>query len=65
MTRLFEYLFSNPLVMIPSAAKYLGVTYPVGKNAVEALEGMGIFIEQGGRERGRIFAYHELLKILS
>lgn len=65
VTRLMEFLFSNPLITIPAAAGYLKVTYPAAKNAVEKLEEMGVLTERDGKERGRIFVAQEIMDILS
>lgn len=65
MMRLTDYLFSNPLITVPRAAGYLGVTYPPAKNAIENLQKMGILIEQNDKERGKMFVAHEIMAILS
>lgn len=64
VTRLMEFLFSNPLITIPTAASYLKVTYPAAKNAVEKLKEMGILVERDGKERGRIVVAQEIMEIL-
>ncbi|NOJ28256.1 MAG: cell filamentation protein Fic [Nitrososphaera sp.] len=65
MTRITDYLFSNPIITISKAAEYLDVTYPPAKNAVDKLKEMGILAEQNDRERGRIFVAKEIMDILS
>ncbi|MEO9295166.1 MAG: Fic family protein [Nitrososphaera sp.] len=65
VTRLMEFLFSNPLMTIPTAADYLKVTYPAAKNAVEKLKDMGIVTERDGKERGRMVVAQEIMDILS
>ncbi|MGH9992578.1 MAG: Fic family protein [Nitrososphaera sp.] len=65
VTRLVEYLFSNPIITIPSASGYLGISYPPAKSAVEHLVSMGILIEQKDSVRQRIFIAHEITAILS
>lgn len=64
-TRLVDYLFSNPITSIPTAAEYLEITYPPAKNALESLKEMGILSEQRDRQRGRMFIAHEIISILS
>lgn len=64
MTRIMDYLFSNPIITIPKAAEYLDVTYPPAKNAVNKLKEMGILAEHHDRERGRIFVAKEIMDIL-
>jgi Fic family protein len=65
VTRLVDYLFSNPIITIPSAADYLKINYPPAKNAVEYLKEMGILVEQRDVARGRMFVAHEIMAILS
>jgi Fic family protein len=65
VTRLMEFLFSNPLITTPAAADYLKVTYPAAKNAVEKLKQMEILTERDGKERGRIAVAQEIMDILS
>lgn len=64
MTRLVDYLFSNPAITVTSAADYLGITYPPAKNAVENLMNMGILTEQNDKERGRMFFAKDIMDIL-
>jgi Fic family protein len=63
--RLTDYLFSNPIVTIPTAANYLKVTYPPAKSAIERLVKLGILTEQNRKERNRTFMATEIIKILS
>lgn len=63
--RLADYLFSNPIVTIPTAASYLRVTYPPAKRAIERLVKLGIIVEPDKKERNRTFVATEILKILS
>ncbi len=65
MIRLMDYLFSNPVITIPGAAKYLEVTYPPAKSAVENLKNIGILAEQNDKERGKVFVAKEIMDLLS
>lgn len=65
MTRLIDYLFANPMITVPGAARYLGITYPPAKSAVEKLKDMGILVEYDDKERGRVFVAKEIMAILS
>ena len=65
VTRLVDYLFSNPVISIPSAAAHLQINYPPAKNAVEYLKNLGILIEQKDISRGKMFVAHEIMAILS
>jgi Fic family protein len=64
-TQLMAYLFANPVVTIPGAEKYLGVTYPSAKLAIERLQEIGILEEIGNRERNKMFKATEILNILT
>ncbi|MEX2192378.1 MAG: Fic family protein [Nitrosarchaeum sp.] len=61
---LATYLFSNPIITIPTAATYLKITYPPAKNAINRLVKLGI-LEQNNRERNKTFAAREIIDILS
>ena len=62
--RLLERLPSNPVVTVPRAAELLGVTAPPARKAVELLEELGVLGEVTGKQRGRVYAYHEYLQAL-
>lgn len=65
MTRLADFLFSNPVITVPGAKKYLDITYPPAKRAIESLKEMGILAESNDKERGKMFVAKEILDILS
>lgn len=62
---LTENLFANPIVTVNMAKKYLDLTYPAARGAIEYLKNMGILSEMGHRERDRRFYAKEILQILS
>lgn len=62
---LTENLFANPIVTVNMAKRYLDLTYPAAKGAIEYLQEMGILVEMGHRERDRRFYAREILKILT
>ncbi len=61
---LVEKLFANPFLSIPTAAKYLELTYPAAKNTVENLVRMGILEEVGSRQRNKLYVARHILKVL-
>ncbi len=63
--RLIERLPSRPVVTIAAASDLLGLTAPPIRKAVALLEGLGVLREITGRRRGRAYAYHEYLRILT
>jgi Fic family protein len=62
---LADYLFSNPIITIPTAATYLKITYPPAKKAIDRLVKLGILFEQNNRERNKTFVAREIIDILS
>lgn len=64
-TRLIDYLFSNPIISIPRAADYLGITYPPAKNAVAFLVDMDILVERTDALREKMFMAPKILEILT
>ena len=63
--QLLELMPSNPVVTVPRAAELLGLTAPPARKAVELLESLGVLREISGKRRGRAYAYHEYLQVLT
>ena len=63
--RLLDFLPSHPVVDVRKAGELLGMTSPTARKAIEILEGLGLLGEITGRLRGRFYAYHEYLDILT
>lgn len=63
--RLLDFLPSHPVVDVRKAGELLGMTPPPARKAIELLEGLGLLDEITGRLRGRFYAYHEYLDILT
>ena len=64
-TQLMSYLFANPVVTIPEAKRFLNVTYPSAKLAVERLQKISILEEMGAGERNKKFKAAEILNVLT
>lgn len=64
MFRVHELLQTHPFLNAGQAQKQTGLSTPTVNKAFEALEKLGIVGEITGRQRGRVFAYTEFLKIL-
>ena len=62
--RLLERLPANPVVTVPRASELLALTAPAVRKAVALLEDLGVLREVTGRQRGRVYAYHEYLEAL-
>ena len=63
--RLIERLPSRPVVTVAAASDLLGLTAPPTRKAVALLESLGVLREITGKRRGRAYAYHEYLRILT
>lgn len=63
--RLHQALQSMPIMGIQQAVKALSLTPATVGKAVEHLENLGILREVTGKQRDRLYAYHEYLQILS
>ncbi|MHB8763294.1 MAG: Fic family protein, partial [Deferrisomatales bacterium] len=59
------HLQRHPILSIPKAAAAVGLTAPTVGKVVQRLGELGTLREITGRQRGRLFAYDEYLKILS
>ena len=56
---------SNPIVTVPGASKLLGLTAPPTRKAIDLLESLHVLHEITGKRRGRAYAYHEYLQLLT
>lgn len=64
MLRIHELLQTHPFLNAAQAQEKTGLSAPTVNKAFEALEVLGIVGEITGKQRGRVFAYTEFLKIL-
>ncbi len=64
MLRLHELLQTHPFLNASQAQEKSGLSAPTVNKAFEALMALGIVREITGKQRGRVFAYAEFLKIL-
>lgn len=62
---LATYLFSNPVVTIPMAAKYLKTGYPPAKKAVMYLVSAGILEQIGTQRRNKEYVAREVVNAFS
>ena len=63
--RLLDCLPSNPVVTVSRASEVLGLTAPPTRKAIELLESLGVLREITGKQRDRVYAYHEYMQILT
>ncbi len=63
--RLLDCLPSNPVVTVSKASEVLGLTAPPTRKAIELLERLGVLREITGKQRDRVYAYHEYMQILT
>lgn len=62
---LVRYLFANPVITIPAAAKHLETGYPPAKKAVMYLVKAGILEQIGTKKRNKSYVAKEILDIFS
>ncbi len=63
--QLLDRLPTHPLVTVPRAAQILKMTAPPARKAIEVLVGLRVLRETTGKQRDRVYAYHEYLRILT
>ncbi|MFQ5494102.1 MAG: Fic family protein [Phycisphaerae bacterium] len=63
--QLLDRLPNHPVLTVPRAAEILDLTAPPARKAIELLEALGILRETTGKQRDRVYAYHEYLRILT
>jgi Fic family protein len=63
--RLFDLLPSHPMVTLARAIELLNTTKPTASKAIDALMKVGVLREITGKQRDRIYAYHEYLQLLT
>ncbi len=63
--QLLDRLPKHPVLTVPRAAEVLNMTAPPTRKAIELLERLGVLRETTGKQRDRIYAYHEYLHILT
>lgn len=63
--QLLDRLPKQPILTVPRAAEVLGMTAPPVRKAVELLAELKILRETTGKQRDRVYAYHEYLRILT
>jgi Fic family protein len=62
--RLLDLLFAQPFLTVPSAARFLDLTYPAAQKHVERLVEAGILKEMADTSNPRIYVAEEILKLL-
>lgn len=63
--RVHDYLQRRPITSMTATADATGLTFPTIRAAFGALEQLGLLTETTGKDRGRVYAYCEYLRILS
>jgi len=63
--RMLDMLPEHPIVTVSRASEFLTVTAPAARKAIDVLANMGILRETTGKQRDRVFAYHNYLRILT
>lgn len=63
--QLLDRLPKYPVLTVPRAAGVLEMTAPPTRKAIALLARLGILRETTGKQRDRVYAYHEYLRILT
>jgi len=63
--RLLDLLPTHPIVTLPTAMELLETTKPTAGKAINALRKAGILRETTGKQRDRVYAYHDYLNVLT
>jgi Fic family protein len=63
--QLLDRLPKHPVLTVPNAAEMLGMTAPPARKAIELLAALKMLRETTGKQRDRVYAYHEYLSILT
>jgi hypothetical protein len=63
--QMLDQLPMHPVVTVPHATDVLSLTAPPTRKAINVLASLGVLRETNGRQRDRVCAYHEYLRILT
>lgn len=63
--RIYDHAVRYVVMNVPRTAHALKLSQPTVSNGVKRLEEAGILVEVTGRQRGRLYAYDEYLKLLN
>jgi Fic family protein len=63
--RLFDQLPNHPMLTMQGAIQLLDTTKPTAAKAIAALQKANILRETTGKQRDRVYAYHEYLQVLT
>lgn len=63
--QLLDNLPVHPVMTVPRATKILNITAPPARKAVDLLESLGILRETTGKQRDRVYAYQQYMRILT
>lgn len=63
--QLLDQLPKHPVMTGPRAAEVLGLTVPPARKAIELLARLDVLRETTGKQRDRVYAYHDYLRILT
>jgi len=63
--RLLDRLPVHPILTLSSAMELLGTTKPTASKAIDVLRKSGVLRETTGKQRDRVYAYHDYLQVLT
>lgn len=62
--RVHQALRERPLMTVQQVADRTGLSFPTASSAIQVLARLGIVREMTGKQRNRVFGYHEYLAVL-
>lgn len=63
--RLFDVLPDHPIITLPRVMRMLGTTKPTAAKTIDLLRRTGVLEEITGRQRDRVYAYRDYLRVLA
>jgi len=63
--QLLGMLPASPITTVPAVSESLNITAPTARKAIELLESLEILQETSGKQRDRVYAYNEYMRILT
>ena len=63
--QLLDNLPVHPVMTVPRATKLLGITAPTARKAIDLLKTLDVLRETTGKQRDRVYAYHDYVRILT
>ncbi len=63
LMRLLDRLFDHPIITVGLVERLIGIRFTNANKLVKSLVDLGLLREISGRERGRVFVYHDYFRL--